>query len=429
MKNSVIFICTVLFMSMFSCQKMNDNIQGYLDQGEINYIGKPDWAIALSGNNRILLLWIVNSDPRIEQCTIYWNNGLDSTSCQVTPKPLSEIAGLPDTLAIPEALDTIGAKYMTFMLDNMPEDTYIFTMYHTGSLGHRSVRFDVTGQSYGDSYRQTLINRIVKNAVYTSDTGNLDIVWSAAEDGEVGIRLEYFDLNDANNPKTIMVNAKDTTATIPDFDKDKPVYYSTIYKPFMSIDSFQVDKSEISYSVIARSPQNITYMLQNTQKPFALGDMISGDRFYLAANWLVNDVCMVTGNIDNHPSFGGALLGFEAGTGWDCVTDEINNGKFYQTITLDAGDYRFDSYLQDTYGNGSTTDVYMVANIGNDLPDIDNVATATGYCPVPGMTDDYAAPTSMRFSLSETSTVSIGFVGNCPGYTRVLFNRVELWSE
>jgi len=404
---------------------MNDNIQGYLDKGEIDYIGTPNWATVLSGNNRIQLLWIVNSDPRIEQCTVYWNNGLDSATCQVTPKLLSEISGLPDTLVIPQEVDTVGAKYMTLMLDNMPENTYIFNMFQTGSLGHRSVRYELTGQSYGDSYQQTLINRILKNAVYTTDTGVLNIVWSAAEVGEVGMQVEYFDVNDANNPKTLMISANDTTVSIRGFDKDKPVYYSTFYKPnVMAIDAFHVAQSEISYSVIAKTPENVTSIyLKNTQTPFTHGAAAPNDagqnRFYMLTDWIVNAPCLATGNLDVHPYFGTGAMGFEQ-NGTDII-----NGKLYQTVTLPAGNYRFvANYVEDQ----GAPEAYVVANIGSDLPNMDLLATtAAAYTPISYNSD--SNPYTIRFTLPETSTVSLGFVGSCYGGQRVMFNRVELWSE
>jgi len=435
MKNSVFIFFIVLLMS--SCQKMNDNIQEYLDRGEIDYIGTPVWATALGGNNRILLLWMVNTDPRIEQCTIYWNNGLDSTTCQVTPKPLSEIEGLPDGLVIPEEVDTLGAKYMTAMLDNMPENVYIFDIFHTGSLGHRSVRYELTGQSYGESYRQTLMNRILKSAVYKMDDGTLNVLWSPAEINEVGIQVEYYDVSDAN-PKTIMISANDTIATIPGFDKTKPVYYSTIYKPVMAIDSFQTDQSEIAYSVISRTPVNMTYLLQNPGPGFTLGDAIvpvddppSTDRWFTPAGWTTNDAAKTNAIIDTHPSWGdGHVIGIS--TDWGLPINEVFNGKLYQTIDLDAGDYRFDAYLMDTYDydqSWSTDEVgfmYMVANIGSDIPDQENKDSALSYFLVPVKTDDISQ-LSLNFTLSERSTVSIGFVGGS-FWSRVLFSRVELWG-
>jgi len=325
------------------------------------------------------------------------------------------------------------------MLDNMPENVYIFTMFHTGSLGHRSIRYDLTGQSYGEAYRQTLINRIVKNAVYTGDTKILKIVWSSAEKGEVGIQLKYFDINDANNPKTMMVSPNDTLTSVPDLDKDKPVYYSTIYKPdVMAIDSFETDQTELPYTVLSRTPVDMTSLLQNPGPGFALGDAIvpvddppSLDRWYTPKGWTTNDAAKYNAIIDTHPSWGdGHVIGIS--TDWGLPLNEVHNGKLYQTIDLDAGNYRFDAYLMDTYDYDQSwsTDVvgfvYMVVNIGSDIPDQENKDGALSYLLVPVKTDNISQ-LSLNFTLSEPSTVSIGFVGGS-FWSRVLFSRVELWG-
>ena len=202
-----------------------------------------------------------------------------------------------------------------------------------------------------------------------------------------------------------------------------PKFY--VYKTDKTINVYDSsDVDSISFTV-PRVPADMTSLLKNTQTPFTKGGLVAyagnPNRFYYLADWLINDACQATGNLDYHDYFGGGgAMGFEAIDG----VSTVENGKLYQTIELEAGYYRFDAYFQEYQANPRA---YVVANIGNDLPDIDDVeTTATAYTPV---TFTGETTFSIKFALTKKSTVSLGFVGSCNWGARVMFSKVELWQE
>ena len=223
MKNTVIFFSMIFVLIMSSCLKMNDNIKDYMDRGVVNYIGKVDSAVALSGKERIVFKWKMNSDPRIERCVIYWNNYRDSASYPVNASDMDENGYLSAELPIAEG-------------------TYIFNMHHAGSGGHRSVREEVTGRSYGALYEQTLMNRLFKSAKY--DDFDIAVSWSMALEGELGVLLEYTDIYGKKQTEVVPETA--TATTLPDMDIDKPLFFKTMYKPdATAIDIFYAQMGEV----------------------------------------------------------------------------------------------------------------------------------------------------------------------------------------
>ena len=409
MKKTAIFILIVFVIS--SCSKMNDNIKEYIDRGEISYIGKADSVIALSGKERILFKWKVNTDPRIEQCWIYWNNYRDSIS-------------FPLNVSFQES-----DRYMSAEL-KISEGTYIFNLHHTGSGGYRSVREEVIGRSYGEIYEQSLTNSIAKSIEYAYN-GDIIIDWSIADDNEVGIQLDYTDMHDNN--RTMLVSNTETSTIISDFNPDNPLYYTTMYKPDTSaIDTFYTPKIERWIPI--PDEINITSLfLKNTYAPFIRGAQVHGDRFYLAEDWIVNDAAAANGNIDvlSTGENGQNRLGVWTWAGYSPINPVVN-AKLYQTVELEAGIYRFDAFLFLSAYEIDDGIVNVVASLGNDLPDEDHFGDALGFDTVPygvSTTATSKPKISIEFVLTGKSFVSLGFVANISGEVLVFFDKVELWKK
>ena len=193
----------------------------------------------------------------------------------------------------------------------------------------------------------------------------------------------------------------------------------------------------VTVSPMSSEMENITDdYLQNPRAPFATtGAAVSPTgRYLLASGWLVNDATAVAGDVDNLMGF---RLGFVAGKGtdWDASVEEVDDGHIYQTINLPAGNYRFDGMLYDTAGYdkfGGILDAYVVVLIGGgDLPSIDDIKsgnTTASVLLIPEKTSDLVSKLSINFKLSSAGPVSVGFVANNPGYSRIFFTSVALWK-
>jgi hypothetical protein len=222
---SLIFVVSLL---LASCAGMNDGIQDYLDRGEINYIGKVDSVVAIGGNNRIQFRWKLSEDPRIERCAIYWNS-IDSLVHRDSA-----------TFSIDRnALDANGYMSVSFPI---PEGSYTFTLYHTGTKGYRSVREEVEGLVYGEQYRSTIAARRVSNISTLFDRAVID--WKTADDSETGTTLYYFTSSGQAASKFIPSTEKQTV--LMDFKLGSEIFVTSTHLPEPdALDEFEVSSEKM----------------------------------------------------------------------------------------------------------------------------------------------------------------------------------------
>ena len=121
----------------------------------------------------------------------------------------------------------------------------------------------------------------------------------------------------------------------------------------------------------------------------------------------------------------------------DCAcfpSTSIVNGKLYQTVTLDAGKYRFSAYVFAFWAVGSeiSSTSYLLAASGSDLPDFTAVGSSLSHFEFPFHSGDTPVnsspePYTIDFTVTESGTVSMGFVGNFAN-AEIHFSKVELWK-
>lgn len=196
-----------LIAIMASCGKMNSNYADFIKDGEIVYSGRPDSLTAFSGNNRVLLRWLLLSDPKIAQCKVFWNNKADSLVI-----PVSRSAGV----------DTIDA-----MVDQLPEGLYAFQVYSYDASGHSSVKSEVTAASYGSTFSESIFNRSLKSVKKSESGESVFLSWFGAGQQAVVVELQY--VNTSDKPVTIYLKERFS-------DKGKPIGFATLdtingYKP------------------------------------------------------------------------------------------------------------------------------------------------------------------------------------------------------
>lgn len=216
---AVIIICSLLAVLFVSCDGMNDNIKEYLDRGEIAYIGKADSVTTAGGINRIKLLWKINSDPRITSCKILWNDKQDSVSF---PIDRGEV-------------DKNG--YLSYILEDMPEGTFIFNLYHVGVDNSLSMGSEIEGTVYGDIYKSNLNPRKIRLVETLADKVNL--YW---EEGGNSSNVLFTYINRTGEKKTINIPASETVTVIDDYVLGGEYSYKTIFLPEENaLDQFELD--------------------------------------------------------------------------------------------------------------------------------------------------------------------------------------------
>lgn len=128
------------------------------------------------------------------------------------------------------------------------------------------------------------------------------------------------------------------------------------------------------------------------------------ERFAPLADWTANDAVM-----NSRPSGAGydANCGYMGIERWSSGDSPILNGKIYQTFTMPKGRYLVEVDLQKV---AVERDTYLVANLGDDLPDDTGIGSALASVEIKDEHNTKTLP--LEFALSEESEVSIGFLIN-----------------
>ncbi|HKJ42413.1 MAG TPA: DUF4998 domain-containing protein [Sunxiuqinia sp.] len=363
----------VLAMTFSGCSKMDD-YKKYIEGGEISYTGKIEDVVAHPGHNRILLTGLLTSDPKITSVKIYWNSGFDSIV-----QPVQR---------------TLGIDTVSVLLDNMEENVHSFAIYTADDFGHRSVPVNKSARVYGDRYIASLINRNLKDAQASSEGVKLTWGPSAYLKGFISTEVVYTNQEGQEVTYVQAGSSKVDTTYLTDFKVGSGVKYRSSYTPdSLSIDTF--------YTVFqnVKLPVNVTSTyIKNAGNPFTYSSW-DGIRWGILADWTTNDAVK---NANGYGGYDNTVEAMSFNAGYYGVPLGIDNGKIYQAFELPAGKYRFSVDMLPTGGADGT--VYMAVNQGSDLVDFDKVdSDALSYA-------DVNALQEMTFTLSEPTTVSIGFV-------------------
>lgn len=375
-KHTPYLVSLLILLGITSCTKMDEYLK-YTDGKEILYTGIPDSLFMFSGYNRVVFRGILASDPKIAKIKIYWNLNQDSLEQDI------HRTGESNELIIPIPL---------------PEGTYNFEMHTYDKDGlHPSVPFNLTGTSYGDSYKEALVNRLVKKVEKIADDVTID--WSPAEPTALFTMVQYTDL--AGAAKEVKVANSDEQIVLEDYKSMTKFDVQTYFLPDeMSIDTFKT--AMVSYGV----SEDITdFYLKNYKRPFAGKDKNADDKWGLLVDW------DYTPNILNQSNGKGGWS-----EDWDLLSihleskkwdgEGITNGKLYQSFELPAGNYQLECELE---GGSNQMNGYLVAGRGSILPDIDRLKEeALGYSQYGDA--NMNGKHSLNFTLLEPTTVSVGWV-------------------
>lgn len=211
MKNIRFVIFIVVVLKFSSCDKQSDIYKDFVVPNGLIYPGSALKPVLYPGNNRIKVSWLKGTDPRVQKAKIFWNNYTDSVE-----------------LSVPADADTIS-----YTIDPISENSYSFMIHTYDEDGNSSIPIEVIGTVYGDNYKGLLTNRLLKSTYY--DGQDLKLNWGAAESSEMGIHVNWTDVD--GELQSVNVGTSEIETVLADFDIDKPLSYSTSYQP----DSFAID--------------------------------------------------------------------------------------------------------------------------------------------------------------------------------------------
>jgi hypothetical protein len=155
-----ILLLAATLLSLPACDDINSLHQKYIDQGETFYTGKVDSLEVFPGNEKVKFAWQLNSDPRITQTIIVWNDGADRDVADVN-RTQSGILKMEKIVSVSEGI-------------------YDFELYTVDREGNRSLGQLRTVQIYGPKYISYLNNRRLTFSFDTT-TSKVTIDWKAIE--------------------------------------------------------------------------------------------------------------------------------------------------------------------------------------------------------------------------------------------------------
>lgn len=197
-----------------SCAEMDDTYDDFIKNGEIWYTKKPDSVWVLPGNSRARLSVLISS-PEVVKFRAFWNDGRDSVEV-----PVQKVIGN----------DTVST------IIELAEGSYTFEVYTYDQNGNASVRKDTSGIVFGETYIESLQNRLVSSAFLIA--GQPKIEWLEVTKPEV-VGGEVHFIGGDGKGQVLRVPVDEMVTRIADRPQGDSVRYRTLFLPVPNaIDTF-----------------------------------------------------------------------------------------------------------------------------------------------------------------------------------------------
>ena len=367
------FFCAVCMF--ISCSKMDDFTQ-YIDGKEKIYPATMDSTIIRSGKNRVQIEGSFSVSSGVSAVIAYWNNRQDSMRY-----PINSLA---------------SKEKVKILVNNLPEGPINFEVRTVDDKGNISVPQYLSGNVYGDRYREGLLQRAILGHAFLEDK-LLEIALQNVSQG-VGfdaMRVKYKDVNGKLLDTVVKTKLQDSKLVLPRYALAENISYQTVFRPdTLSIDTFMVSANNF----IPKG--DITgWLLKNYKKPFYSSDY-DGGRWGTLGDWNTNAAVKNHSGRGGYSSTDGGIIDLEAGWG----SAAIWNGKIQQTVTLNPGKYVLSCENGWTTFGGNPPVNLVVSAPNAEIPDLENINQATAYGNV------YAG--GVTFELTERKVVNIGLLIN-----------------
>ncbi|MCF0173012.1 MAG: hypothetical protein HUJ91_04695 [Bacteroidales bacterium] len=144
-KSLYLFLTLAVAALFFSCTKQDEVYQEWVKIGGYTYPQKPRNVTLETGWNRLRISWPRPTDQSVIRSKVYWDNYTDSIEFAYSD---SKFEGLDYVFVEPEGLD---------------ETSHTFAIVNYDKAGNASIPFEISGQAYGDIYKDGLANKSIKS--------------------------------------------------------------------------------------------------------------------------------------------------------------------------------------------------------------------------------------------------------------------------
>lgn len=190
-----------------SCSEMNELSDRFLNEGEITYAAMPDSVWIGAGKERVQFELYINTN-RVKTARIYWNNYADSTDLDIGNKA--------------------GVFYK--IVENLPEQSYLFNVVNMDQYGNRSLPYEVSGRSLGQKYENAMINRRLVSISRNKD-GNKVLEWAGMDESSDARYTEVLYTNEQDEEIRLHIPLSEKNTVITDLKSGTMPAYRTIYIP------------------------------------------------------------------------------------------------------------------------------------------------------------------------------------------------------
>lgn len=181
------FILIIPAALMVSCEKAPH--EEFMKGGEIVYTGKPDSLQSFPGLNRNKLTWFLVSDPKISKAKVFWNN--PATQDGSVPAPADRNPGRDS--AVIDIQRTADKQLIELIIDRLKEGVYTFEVYTFDNIGNSSIKSEVIGEVYAETFQNSISNRSLDSAVYYPSVKEVDLKWFGVAQQVVVVEVNYTD--------------------------------------------------------------------------------------------------------------------------------------------------------------------------------------------------------------------------------------------
>lgn len=371
----------------WACKKIDSTYKEFLGPERI-YVAKADSIHTYGGRNRVLLEWLLISDPKVATYKVFWNNGKDSVETQVQK--------------------TANVDTVRLLLDPITEGAYFFDIYAFDKEGNRSVKNTVYGKVYGASYQNGLLARGVRSVEVYDDAGTLKVNWTDPDEQFVGGQVRYTTFSGNDTIVEVKRNG-DAYTLLPSVAS--AFEYRSVFKP----EANALDSFYSNWTLQTLPEVDITNrVLRNARVPFQAA-VWDGTAWGTLADWTVNAAArnkVVNGTAYGSYQYQPAAQGGYFALAKYVADPAIVNGKVYQTFTLQKGTYAFyitrgSEASATNYGNDPR---YIVVAAGNTIPDIGSDMGTVSIAYKSFTTISAGETIRAEFTLESESRVSAGVV-------------------